>query len=666
MHIIRKRFFASLLMLALIAPIIAACGGQTAQPTAAPAQPTAAPTQPTAAPTQPTAAPTQPTTAPTQPTAEPAAEIDYDGLPDVDPAAVTGNIVTAGSSTVFPLTQRMAERFKDEGYTGNITIDSIGTGAGFERFCKAGETDISNASRPIKAAEVENCRAIGREPVEFRVGTDALAVVVNPANTFVDSLTKAQLADIFSGKAKTWKDVNPAWPANPIKLFSPGTDSGTFDFFVEVVMDPAFEKKGKEAILNAPGIQLSENDNVLVQGVEGDPNAIGYFGYAYFIAEKDRLKAVKVEGVEPNDQTAESGQYPLARPLFIYSDAKIMKEKPQVAAFINFYLTFVNDEVLDVGYFPASTQAINVAKANWLAAMGMEVKMPEVDPGAVTGNIVTAGSSTVFPLTQRMAERFKDEGYAGNITIDSIGTGAGFERFCKAGETDISNASRPIKAAEVENCRAIGREPVEFRVGTDALAVVVNPANTFVDSLTKAQLADIFSGKAKTWKDVNPAWPANPIKLFSPGTDSGTFDFFVEVVMDPAFEKKGKEAILNAPGIQLSENDNVLVQGVEGDPNAIGYFGYAYFIAEKDRLKAVKVEGVEPNDQTAESGQYPLARPLFIYSDAKIMKEKPQVAAFINFYLTFVNDEVLDVGYFPASTQAINVAKLNWLGAMKP
>ncbi len=369
----RKRFFASLLMLALIAPIIAACGGQTTQPTAAPTQPPAAPTQPTTAPTQPptqpTTAPTQPTTAPTPPTAEPAAEIDYDGLPDVDPAAVTGNIVTAGSSTVYPLTQRMAERFKDEGYTGSITIDSIGTGAGFERFCKAGETDISNASRAIKAAEVENCRAIGRTPIEFRVGTDALAVVVNPANTFVDSLTKAQLADIFSGKAKTWKDVNPAWPANPIKLFSPGSDSGTFDFFVEVVMDPAFEKKGKEAILNAPGIQLSENDNVLVQGVEGDPNAIGYFGYAYYIAEKERLKAVKVEGVEPTEKTAETGEYPLARPLFIYSDAKIMKEKPQVAAFINFYLTFVNDEILDVGYFPASQQALNVAKLNWLGAM---------------------------------------------------------------------------------------------------------------------------------------------------------------------------------------------------------------------------------------------------------------------------------------------------------
>ncbi len=667
MHVSRVRLLAAVLALVLLVPMIAACGGQqaaqpTAAPTTAPAEATPAPAAPTTAPAEATPAPAAPTTAPA-PAPE---EINYGGLPEVDPAAVTGNIVTAGSSTVFPLTQRMAERFKDEGYAGSITIDSIGSGAGFERFCKAGETDIANASRPIRAAEVDNCRAIGREPIEFRVGTDALAVVVNKENTFAQNLTKAQLAQIFSGQAKTWQDVDPAWPATPIKLFSPGSDSGTFDFFVEVVMDPAFDKKGKEAILNAPGIQLSENDNVLVQGVEGDPGAIGYFGYAYFVAERDRLNAVKVEGVEPNDQTAETGEYPLARPLFIYSDARIMKEKPQVAAFINFYLTYVNEEVLDVGYFPASEQAINEAKANWLAAMGMSVTMPEVDPAAVTGNIVTAGSSTVFPLTQRMAERFKDEGYAGSITIDSIGSGAGFERFCKAGETDIANASRPIRAAEVDNCRAIGREPIEFRVGTDALAVVVNKENTFAQNLTKAQLAQIFSGQAKTWQDVDPAWPATPIKLFSPGSDSGTFDFFVEVVMDPAFDKKGKEAILNAPGIQLSENDNVLVQGVEGDPGAIGYFGYAYFVAERDRLNAVKVEGVEPNDQTAETGEYPLARPLFIYSDARIMKEKPQVAAFINFYLTYVNEEVLDVGYFPASEQAINVARLNWLGAMRP
>jgi phosphate binding protein len=288
-----------------------------------------------------------------------------------------------------------------------------------------------------------------------------------------------------------------------------------------------------------------------------------------------------------------------------------------------------------------------------------KVTLPEVDPGAVTGNIVTAGSSTVFPLTQAMAERFKDEGYTGNITIDSVGTGAGFERFCKAGETDISNASRAIKQEEIDNCKAIGREPIEFRVGTDALAVVVSSENTFLTNLTIEQLAAIFNGDVKTWDQVDASYPAESIRLFSPGSDSGTYDYFVEEVLGKDDTK------LQASGAQFSENDNVLAQGVEGSPYAIGYFGYAYYSADQGKLKALSVEGIEPNDTTAEDGTYPLARPLFIYSDAKIMKEKPQVAAFINFYLSFVNEEILDVGYFPASTEAIDAAKNSWIEATK-
>src|SRR6266508_623360 len=369
-----------LLLLALVVPILAACGGAgtTSAPTSAPATaPTAAPA-PTAM-AEPTAAATAPT-AMAEPTAATAGGATTEGkvaLPEADPASAQGNIITAGSSTVFPLTQRMAEKFKDEGYTGNITVDSIGTGAGFERFCKTGETDISNASRAIKKEEAENCAKLNppRTPVEFRVGTDALAIVVSKENTFADNLTKAQLADIFSGKAATWDAVNPAWPKEKIQLFSPGTDSGTFDYFVEQIMTPVFVKdpvadkdKGKQAILGAPGIQLSENDNVLAQGVEGSPYAIGYFGFAYFKESGGKLKTVKVEGVEPDFDTAESGKYPLARPLFIYSDAKILKDKPQVAAFINFYLTQVNAEIDDVGYFPASADALDKAKQNWLDA----------------------------------------------------------------------------------------------------------------------------------------------------------------------------------------------------------------------------------------------------------------------------------------------------------
>lgn len=288
-----------------------------------------------------------------------------DMLPDVDPTQLSGQIVTAGSSTVFPLSERMSERFEDEGFQGNVTVDSIGSGAGFERFCEAGETDISNASRPIRDTEIESCEAIGRTPIEFRVGTDALAVTVSQDNDFVDNVTLEQLAQIFS-TAETWADVDPSWPDEPIQRFIPGTDSGTFDYFVEVIFD---EDEGP--ILDPAGEnpQLSEDDNVLVTGVTGSPYAVGFFGYAYYSENQDTLKILSVEGVEATAENVDAGEYPLARPMLIYSDAGIMQQKPQVAGFINFYLTNVNQEVTDIGYFPASDAALEQAKQDWLDAM---------------------------------------------------------------------------------------------------------------------------------------------------------------------------------------------------------------------------------------------------------------------------------------------------------
>ena len=226
----------------------------------------------------------------------------------------------------------------------------------------AGETDIANSSRAIKDTEVESCAAlIARTPVEFQVGIDALAVVVSAENDFVTDVTLEELAAIFS-TATNWSDVRPEWPAEPILRFSPGTDSGTFDYFVEAVMAPALDDDGEPRMSTKakmpssipPEHQFSEDDNVLVQGVQGSPYAIGYFGYAYYQENQGSLKALSVNGIEPNAETAESGEYPISRPLFIYSDATIMQEKPQVAAFIYFYLKNVGNEILDVGYFPVS------------------------------------------------------------------------------------------------------------------------------------------------------------------------------------------------------------------------------------------------------------------------------------------------------------------------
>lgn len=282
----------------------------------------------------------------------------------------------------------------------------------------------------------------------------------------------------------------------------------------------------------------------------------------------------------------------------------------------------------------------------------------EVDPGQVSGNIVTAGSSTVFPLSEAVANLFEAEGYQDQITVDSIGTGAGFERFC-ANEIDIANASRAIKDSEMETCRAAGIEPLEFRVGTDAIAVVVHPDNDFLTNVSSEELALIFSDKATNWSDVNPSYPNEPIKRYSPGTDSGTYDFFIEEISTPANgdnAEKAMEAFQNAANLQQSEDDNVLVQGVEGDLYSIGYFGFAYYQEQQDKLKAVSIDDVLPTAESAEDGSYILARPLYIYSSAKILQAKPQVASFINFYLTRVNEVIDEVGYFPASDEALDAA----------
>jgi phosphate transport system substrate-binding protein len=346
-----KKFILSVAALAALSGLAFAAGGQDAGKQAPAAQPAA---QPAAA---------KPAVQLQYPWQDPVSDDPDKMLPGVDPSKLKGNVITAGSSTVFPLSEALASRLKKEGYTDTISIDSIGSGAGFERFCKTGETDISNASVAISQAQIDLAKAINRKPVEFRVGTDALAVCVSKANDFAKDVTQAELAAIFS-TAAMWSDVRPTWPAKEILRFSPGTDSGTFSYFVEHIF-----KKKKEPLLAAKNLQLSEDDNVLVQGIEGSPYAIGYFGYAYFQENKAKLKVLNIDSIEPTAETVDAGKYPLARPLFLYSDAGIMKAKPQVAGFIAYYLSYVNEEIKKVGYFPANPAALKQAKQNWLDAM---------------------------------------------------------------------------------------------------------------------------------------------------------------------------------------------------------------------------------------------------------------------------------------------------------
>jgi phosphate transport system substrate-binding protein len=251
----------------------------------------------------------------------------------------------------------------------------------------------------------------------------------------------------------------------------------------------------------------------------------------------------------------------------------------------------------------------------------------------VSGEVVVDGSSTVQPLTAAAGELFAEQEPGVNVSVATSGTGGGFEKFCQ-GQTDISNASRPIKDEEAAICEENGVEFTELRVATDALTVVTSAENDFVDCLTIEELNTMWApeseGKVTTWKQVNPEFPDEELELYGPGTDSGTFDYFTD-------EVNGEEGASRSD-YNASEDDNVLVQGVSGSPNAIGYFGYTYYEENADSLKAIEIDSgdgcVAPSAEAAADGTYtPLARPLFIYVADKAYDEKSQVSAFVDYYV---------------------------------
>lgn len=291
--------------------------------------------------------------------------------------------------------------------------------------------------------------------------------------------------------------------------------------------------------------------------------------------------------------------------------------------------------VNQVKLVPNRFTALLSAAAATIAVVGFSVSAVNSQ-----GSVVKIdGSSTVYPITERIAEGFQKSSGT-RVTVGISGTGGGFKKFC-AGETDISNASRPILKKEMDACRAKGISYIELPVAYDALTVVVNPGNTWAASMTPAELKKIWEpgSTVKNWREVRSSFPNQPLKLFGPGADSGTFDYFTEAI-------NGKSKA-SRKDFTASEDDNVLVQGVSRDKGALGYFGLAYYEANKKRLKSVKINNVAPSAQSVISGAYtPLSRPIFIYVNAASAK-KPEVKRFVDYYMKNANSAVKAVRYVP-------------------
>ena len=299
---------------------------------------------------------------------------------------LAGTVSVDGSSTVFPITEAVAEEFQKVHPKVRVTVGISGTGGGFKKFAAA-ETDISDASRPIKDTEVKKATEQGVEYVELPVAFDGLSVLVNPDNTFVDFLTVEELKKIWQpgSTVKLWSDIRPEWPAEPIRLYGPGTDSGTFDYFTEVI-------NGASQACRAD-FTASEDDNVLVQGISGDPWALGFFGYAYYAENTSRLKLVPIDGgggpVLPSTTTINDGSYkPLSRPIFIYVSTASAK-RPEIGAFVDFYLKNATKLVSEVGYVPLSARAYQLAQARF--------------DGRITGSVFAGQKTTGKTLEDILA-----------------------------------------------------------------------------------------------------------------------------------------------------------------------------------------------------------------------------------------------------------------------
>ena len=610
------------LILSLVLVIAAlACGGAEQSPAApAPSGQTAAPAVPAVP------APSGQTTAPAAPVA-----MELKGTIEID-----------GSSTVFPVSEAVAEEFGKLHPDVRVNVGVSGTGGGFKRFT-VGEIDISDASRPIKEAEAQQAEENGIEYYPLRVAMDGLSVMVSPDNDFVECLTTDQLKMIWEpGSTVTkWSDVDPSWPSSDIALYGPDTDSGTFDYFTEEIMG--------EAQLSRADYTASADDNVLVQGIAGGKYSLGYFGYAYYQENQDELNLVAVDSgngcVLPTSESIENGSYsPLSRPLFIYVSKQSM-ERPEVKAFVEFYLDNAAELAQEVGYiklgdaeYASNRAAISgqtaapAAPAATAAPVAMELK----------GTIEIDGSSTVFPVSEAVAEEFGKLHSDVRVNVGVSGTGGGFKRFT-VGEIDISDASRPIKESEAAAAEENGIEYYPLRVAMDGLSVLVSPDNDFVECLTTDQLKMIWEPDSTItrWSDVDPSWPDKEIALYGPDTDSGTFDYFTEEIMG--------EAQLSRADYTASADDNVLVQGIAGGTYSLGYFGYAYYQENQDELKLVAVDSgngcVLPTSESIENGSYsPLSRPLFIYVSKQSM-ERPEVKAFVEFYLDNAAELAQEVGY---------------------
>ena len=650
----------------------------------------------------------------TAPTAAPVTEGELAGL--------EGSIFVSGSSTVEPISIAAGDAFADLAPNVAVTVEGPGTGDGFAKFCN-GETDISDASRPIKDSEAETCAANGVEFIELQVAVDGLSPITSVENTAMQCLSFVDLYALLgpdsTGK-NNWSDataeadriaaldlglgdVHTPYPDAPLTVTAPGEESGTFDSFVELVIEEVGDALEVEDANVRPDYTASPNDNVIIEGIASNPTSLGWVGFAFVEENLDVVKPLAIDGgdgcVEPTPDTIASGEFPIARGLYIYVSVPALDSNPALAPFVDFYMntaitTLVGSGAGQVPYVPLNDAQVAASQSAWAnrttgkAPAAEESSAGAADYSALEGSIFVSGSSTVEPISIAAGDAFADLAPNVAVTVEGPGTGDGFAKFCN-GETDISDASRPIKDSEAETCAANGVEFIELQVAVDGLSPITSVENTAMQCLSFVDLYALLgpdsTGK-NNWSDataeadriaaldlglgdVHTPYPDAPLTVTAPGEESGTFDSFVELVIEEVGDALEVEDANVRPDYTASPNDNVIIEGIASNPTSLGWVGFAFVEENLDVVKPLAIDGgdgcVEPTPDTIASGEFPIARGLYIYVSVPALDSNPALAPFVDFYMntaitTLVGSGAGQVPYVPLNDAQVAASQSAW------
>ncbi len=603
---------------------------------------------------------------------------------------MSGTVLVSGSSTVEPISVRAKELYNDNVSSDvEITVNGPGTSAGFREFCP-GSVDINNASRAIKDSEAAECVPF----VELQIAFDGIAVMVHPN----DPLECVDFNDLYAiagpeSVGNTWEDAQAlaaslgstttGWPTGDVQVIAPGTESGTYGSFIEIVLEGLAEDRaesGENTAVDGEGEPMlirddyagQPDDNVILEGVASTENSFGWVGFAFAEAAGDSVKILEVrnsdgECVAPSLETIADGSYPVSRSLYIYVNTEKAATNPALVDFVDYYLGDGYEEAVanafdeGVGYVTLPADLKAETDAAWAAAKAgtptaVAAPEPEVEEEALSGTILVSGSSTVEPISVRAKELFNDNVSSDvEITVNGPGTSAGFREFCP-GSVDINDASRAIKDSEAAECV----DNVELRIAFDGIAVMVHPN----DPLECVDFNDLYAiagpeSVGNTWEDAQAlaaslgstttGWPTGDVQVIAPGTESGTYGSFIEIVLEGLAEDRaesGENTAVDGEGEPMlirddyagQPDDNVILEGVASTENSFGWVGFAFAEAAGDSVKILEVrnsdgECVAPSLETIADGSYPVSRSLYIYVNTEKAATNPALVDFVDYYL---------------------------------